>query len=148
MKKKKSARKKKANPTFLQVMKVSPKLAKVIGKSSISRPQAIKVFWAYVKKNNLQDNKDRRNINLDSHLKPLFGGKKQVNMFEAMEVISKNMKKNKTRSKITSQKELFRNSTENAIKICKLIHNKEIRKNAIAVIKAANGKRIRNTSGV
>ena len=58
------------------------------------------------------------------------------------------MKKNKIRSKPISQKDSFRNSTAEAIKICKFINNKEIRKDTIAVIKAVNGKRVRNTSGV
>ena len=88
----KKKKKRKANPAFLKVMTASPVLAKVVGKTKISRPQAIKSFWAYAKKKNLQDSKDRRNINLDAHLKPLFGGKKQVSMFEVAKVISKNLK--------------------------------------------------------
>ena len=136
--------KRKTTPAFLKIMKASPALAKVVGKSNISRSQAMKVFWAYVEKKRLQDKKDRRNINLDAHLKPLFGGKKQVNRSEVDKVIRKNMKHNKVSKKI-----LLQQSTETAIEMCnRVIENKQLRKQNILFIKAANGKRIRNTSGV
>ena len=90
--KKKKKKKRKPNPAFLRTWTASPVLASVVGKTKITRQEAIKNFWKYAKKKNLQDSKDRRNINLDSHLKPLFGGKKQVSMFEVAKVISKNLK--------------------------------------------------------
>ena len=89
--KKKSKKKRKPNPAFLKPLQASSKLANVVGKSKITRQEAIKNFWAYVRKKGLQDSKNRRNINLDDHLKPLFGSKSQVSMFEVAKVISKNL---------------------------------------------------------
>ncbi len=91
VKKKKSKKKRKPNPAFLKPLNASSKLANVVGKSKITRQEAIKNFWAYVRKKGLQDSKNRRNINLDDHLKPLFGSKSQVSMFEVAKVISKNL---------------------------------------------------------
>ena len=91
-KKKKSKKKRKLNPALMKTLVASDKLAAVVGAKKITRQKAIKFFWAYVKRRNLQDSKDRRNINLDDTLKKLFGNKKQVNMFEATKVISKNLK--------------------------------------------------------
>ena len=93
-KKKKAVKKKKKrkpNPAFLKPLQASSKLANVVGKSKITRQEAIKNFWAYVRKKGLQDSKNRRNINVDDHLKPLFGSKSQVSMFEVAKVISKNL---------------------------------------------------------
>lgn len=87
----KKKKKRKPNPAFLKPLLASSKLANVVGKSKITRQEAIKNFWAYVRKKGLQDSKNRRNINLDDHLKPLFGSKSQVSMFEVAKVISKNL---------------------------------------------------------
>ena len=95
-KKKKPAKKKKkrkVNPAFLKPLNASDKLAKVVGKSKITRQDAIKSIWNYIKKKDLQDAKNRRNVNIDSTLSGLFGNKKQVSMFEIAKVISKNLKK-------------------------------------------------------
>jgi chromatin remodeling complex protein RSC6 len=67
-------------------------LAAIVGNKALPRSQAIKLTWDYIKKNGLQDTKNRRNINSDSKLSPLFGGKKQVSMFELASIISKNLK--------------------------------------------------------
>ncbi len=85
-------KKRKPNPAFLRALTATSKLANVVGKSEITRQEAIKNFWAYVRSKDLQDSKDRRNINVDAHLAPLFGSKKQVSMFEVAKVISKNLK--------------------------------------------------------
>ena len=90
--KKKSKKKRKLNPALMRTLDASDKLAAVVGSKRITRQKAIKHFWDYVKKKKLQDSKDRRNINLDDTLKRLFGNKKQVSMFEATKVISKNLK--------------------------------------------------------
>ena len=91
--KKKAKKKRKLNPALMQTLEASDKLADIVGAKKITRQKAIKHFWDYVKKNDLQDSKDRRNINLDSKLKSLFGSnKKQVSMFEATKGISKNLK--------------------------------------------------------
>ena len=83
--------KRKANPALLKPMTPSPTLAAVIGSKPISRGQIVKKLWDYFKKNNLQDSKNKRNINADALLKPLFG-KAQVTMFEIGGIVSKNAK--------------------------------------------------------
>jgi chromatin remodeling complex protein RSC6 len=70
----------------------SAKLAEVIGSKPLARAQAIKKTWAYIKAKGLQDKKNKRNINADATLLPLFGGKKQITMFQLASVISKNLK--------------------------------------------------------
>ena len=92
-KKKKVVKKKRKLPSaFKQVLEASDELAAIVGVRKIRRQNALKNFWNYVKKKNLQDPKNRQNINLDDSLKKLFGNKKQVTMFEATSVISKNLK--------------------------------------------------------
>ena len=76
----------------MKTMEASDSLAAIVGSRKITRQKAIKHFWDYVKKKKLQDSRDRRNINLDDSLKKLFGNKKQVSMFEATTVISRNLK--------------------------------------------------------
>ena len=81
---------KKANAAFMKEMKISPALAEVIGSKSIPRTQVVKKLWEYIKKNDLQDKKNRRNINADAKLKPIFG-KAQVSMFEMTKLVSKHL---------------------------------------------------------
>jgi chromatin remodeling complex protein RSC6 len=69
----------------------SANLASVIGSSALPRTEAVKKMWDYIKKNKLQDSKNKRNINADAKLKPLFG-KPQITMFELTSIISKNLK--------------------------------------------------------
>ena len=90
---KKKKKKRKVNPAFLKPLNASDKLAKVVGKSKITRQEAIKNIWKYIKRKGLQDSKNRRNVNIDAGLSALFGNKKQVSMFEIAKVISKNLKK-------------------------------------------------------
>ena len=85
-------KKRNLNPALMRTLEASDKLAEVVGSKKITRQNAIKHFWDYVKKNKLQDSKDRRNINLDDKLKQVFGNKKQVSMFEVTKLISKNLK--------------------------------------------------------
>ena len=92
VKKKVKKKKRKLNPALMRTLEASDRLAAIVGSKKITRQKAIKHFWDYVKKKDLQDSKDRRNINLDDSLKKLFGNKKQVSMFEATKVISKNLK--------------------------------------------------------
>lgn len=86
----------KMNPAFakMAMMKLKPsdKLAAVIGKAAISRPQAVKKLWVYFKKHKLQDKKNRRNINADAALKPVFG-KAQITMFEVGKILNKHLSK-------------------------------------------------------
>jgi upstream activation factor subunit UAF30 len=88
--KKKSARK--PNAAFMAPLTPSPALAEVVGSKGIPRTQIIKKIWDYIKKNNLQDKKNRRMINADEKLKGIFGGKTQISMFELAKVVNKHVK--------------------------------------------------------
>lgn len=83
--------KRKPNASFMKPLTPSPALAAVIGSSSVPRTQVVKKLWDYIKKNKLQDAKNRRNINADDKLKPLFG-KNTVSMFEMTKIVSKHLK--------------------------------------------------------
>ena len=82
----------KPNAAFMKPMKISEDLAAVLGNSPLPRTQVTKKLWAYIKKNKLQDSKNRRMINADDKLKTVFGGKKQVSMFEMTKLVSKHLK--------------------------------------------------------
>jgi len=73
-------------------MTPSATLGEVIGSKPVPRTEVTKKLWAYIKKNKLQDSKNRRMINADDMLKPVFGGKKQVSMFEMTKLVSKHLK--------------------------------------------------------
>jgi chromatin remodeling complex protein RSC6 len=88
--KKKTTRK--ANAAFMKPMTPSKDLAAVIGDKPMPRTEVTKKLWAYIKKNGLQDSKNKRNINADDKLKPVFGGKKTVSMFEMTKLVSKHLK--------------------------------------------------------
>jgi upstream activation factor subunit UAF30 len=75
----------------MKPLEPSAALAAVVGSKPLPRTQVVKKLWAYIKKNNLQDAKNRRNINADSKLKPVFG-KAQVSMFEMTKIVSKHLK--------------------------------------------------------
>ena len=88
---KKAATKRKPNAAFMKALTPSAHLSAVIGATPIPRTEVVKKLWAYIKKNNLQDAKNRRNINADDKLKPIFG-KNQVSMFEMTKLVSKHLK--------------------------------------------------------
>src|SRR4026208_1911473 len=88
--KKRSARK--PNAAFMKAMTPSPALAEVIGSKAVPRTEVTKKLWAYIKKNGRQDSKNKRMIKADETLKPVFGGKSQVNMFEMTKLVSKHLK--------------------------------------------------------
>ena len=90
MAKKKSARK--PNAAFMRPVTPSDTLAEVIGAKAMPRTEVTKKLWAYIKKNGLQDKKNRRMINADGKLKPVFGGKASVNMFAMTKLVSKHLK--------------------------------------------------------
>jgi upstream activation factor subunit UAF30 len=83
---KKSA--KKPNAAFMKALTLSPALAAVIGSKPVPRTEIIKKIWEYIKKNNLQDSKNKRMINSDEKLLTLFSGKKQISMFELAKVVN------------------------------------------------------------
>ena len=82
----------KPNAAFMKPVTISDKLAEVVGSKPIPRTEVTKKLWAYIKKNGLQDAKNRRNINADDKLKPVFAGKKTVSMFEMTKLVSKHLK--------------------------------------------------------
>ena len=88
---KKAAKKRKPNAAFMKAMNPSAALGAVIGTSAMPRTEVTKKIWQYIKKNNLQDKKNRRNINADEKLKPVFGGKAQVSMFEMTKLVNKHL---------------------------------------------------------
>jgi chromatin remodeling complex protein RSC6 len=88
---KKTATKRKPNPAFMRPLTPSTILAAVVGATPLPRTEVVKKLWAYIKKNNLQDSKNRRNINADDKLKPIFG-KNTVSMFEMTKLVSKHLK--------------------------------------------------------
>ena len=90
--KKKVAAKRKPNAAFMKPMMPSAALGAVIGAKAMPRTEVTKKIWDYIKKNKLQDSKNRRNINADDKLKEVFGGKKQVSMFEMTKLVSKHLK--------------------------------------------------------
>lgn len=81
----------KANPALLKPMKLTPELEEVVGKGPMPRSQVVKKLWEYIKGNNLQDSKNKRNINADAKLKVIFEGKSVVNMFEMTKLVSKHL---------------------------------------------------------
>jgi len=81
----------KANPALLKPLNVSPELEAVVGKGPMPRSEVVKKLWEYIKKNGLQDQTNRRNINADANLKTVFGGKSVVNMFEMTKLVSKHL---------------------------------------------------------
>ena len=89
---KKKAAKRKPNAAFMKPMKVSAELGAVIGTGAMPRTEVTKKIWAYIKKHGLQDAKNKRNINADDKLKPIFGAKKQVSMFEMAKLLQKHLK--------------------------------------------------------
>jgi chromatin remodeling complex protein RSC6 len=87
---KKSARK--PNAAFMTPLSPSPALSEVVGSKAIPRTEIVKKMWDYIKKNNLQDKKNRRMINADAKLKAVFGNKDQVSMFELAKIVNKHVK--------------------------------------------------------
>lgn len=88
---KKTASKRKPNAAFMKPLTPSPQLAEVVGTTPLPRTQVVKKLWAYIKRNGLQDTKNRRNINADAKLKAVFG-KGTVSMFEMTKLVSKHLR--------------------------------------------------------
>ena len=81
----------KANSAFMKPLKVSSNLAAVVGPGPMPRSEVVKKLWEYIKKNALQDPKNKRNINSDEKLKGIFDGKAVVNMFEMNKLVAKHL---------------------------------------------------------
>lgn len=82
----------KPNAAFMKPVTPSDALAEVVGPKPLPRTEVTKKLWAYIKKNGLQDSKNRRMIKSDATLKPIFGGKPSVNMFEMTKLVGKHLK--------------------------------------------------------
>jgi chromatin remodeling complex protein RSC6 len=78
--------------SFMKPVQPSAALSEVVGSKAIPRTEVTKKLWAYIKKNGLQDKKNKRMIKADDKLKPVFGGKATVNMFEMTKLVSKHLK--------------------------------------------------------
>ncbi|MEX2610364.1 MAG: SWIB/MDM2 domain-containing protein, partial [Gemmatimonadota bacterium] len=81
----------KPNAAFMKALQPDAQLAAVVGSSPLPRTEVTKKVWDYVKKNNLQDAKNRRMINADDKLRPVFGGRSQVSMFEMTALVNKHL---------------------------------------------------------
>ena len=88
---KKAGKKRTPSAAFMKPMQPSAALAAVVGSSSLPRTEVTKKLWAYIKRNGLQDSKNRRMINADEKLRPVFGGKSQVSMFEMTSKVNKHL---------------------------------------------------------
>ena len=89
---KKTVKKRKPNAAFMRPVTPSDTLAEVVGAKPVPRTEVTKKLWAYIKKNGLQDKKNKRMINADPKLKAVFGGKSSVNMFAMTKLVSKHLK--------------------------------------------------------
>ena len=89
---KKSGAKRKPNAAFMKAMTPSSSLAAVVGSMPLPRTEVTKKIWDYIKKNKLQDSVNKRLINADDKLRQVFGGKKQVSMFEMTKLVSNHLK--------------------------------------------------------
>ena len=91
---KKAAKKSTRKPSaaFMKPLNPDAALAEIVGSKPLPRTEVAKKLWVYIKKQGLQDNKNRRMINADSKLQAVFGGKKQVSMFEMTALVSKHLK--------------------------------------------------------
>ena len=88
---KKAGKKRTPSAAFMKPMQASSQLAAVVGNSAIPRTEVTKKLWAYIKRNGLQDSKNRRAINADDKLRPVFGGKSQVSMFDMTKLVNRHL---------------------------------------------------------
>ena len=88
----KKAAKRTPNAAFMKAMTPSAQLGMVVGSAPLPRTEVTKKLWAYIKRKGLQDAKNRRQINADENLKPIFGGKSNVSMFEMTKLVNKHLK--------------------------------------------------------
>jgi upstream activation factor subunit UAF30 len=89
---KRGGAKRKPNAAFMKPMQPDAALGAVVGNSAIPRTEVTKKLWQYIKRNGLQDAKERRMINADDKLRAVFGGKSKVSMFEMTKLVSRHMK--------------------------------------------------------
>jgi upstream activation factor subunit UAF30 len=87
----KKAAKRTPNAAFMKPLTPSADLAAIVGDKGLPRTEVVKKLWAYIKKNGLQDQKNKRQINADDKLKKVFGGKSSVSMFDMTKLVSKHL---------------------------------------------------------
>jgi upstream activation factor subunit UAF30 len=92
MPKTKTPSKRKPNAAFMRPVQPDDKLSAIVGSKPLPRSELTKKLWDYIKKNGLQDKKNKRQINADDKLKAVFGGKANVNMFAMTKLVSKHLK--------------------------------------------------------
>ena len=92
VRKKKKRKKRKPNLAFMRPVQPDAKLAAVVGSKPLPRTELTKKLWKYIKRHKLQDKKNRRMINADAKMKPVFNGKAQVSMFEMTKLVNKHVK--------------------------------------------------------
>jgi chromatin remodeling complex protein RSC6 len=90
--KKKKRKKRKPNLAFMRPVQPDAKLAAVVGSKPLPRTELTKKLWKYIKRHKLQDKRNRRMINADAKMKPVFNGKAQVSMFEMTKLVNKHVK--------------------------------------------------------
>ncbi len=90
--KKSSGKKRTPNAAFMKPMQPSSDLANIVGSTPIPRTEVTKKLWQYIKRRGLQDSKNRRMINADENLRPIFGSSRQVSMFEMTRLVNKHLK--------------------------------------------------------
>lgn len=83
----------KKTSAFMAPVTPDEKLAAIVGAKPLPRTEIVKAMWVYIKKHKLQDAKNKRAINADEKLLPVFGGKKQVTMFDLAKLINAHVKK-------------------------------------------------------
>ncbi|MBI5198591.1 MAG: SWIB/MDM2 domain-containing protein [Nitrospirae bacterium] len=88
---KKAKSKRKPNPAFMKPMRISDALSKIVGSKPLPRTEVTKRLWQYIKKNRLQDTVNKRNINADENLMPIFGGRRTLSMFEMTKLVSRHL---------------------------------------------------------
>jgi chromatin remodeling complex protein RSC6 len=89
--KKATGKKRVPSAAFMKPVQPSAQLSAVVGSTPIPRTEVTKKLWAYIKRNGLQDSKNRRAINADDKLRPIFGGKSQVSMFDMTKMVSRHL---------------------------------------------------------
>jgi len=82
----------KPNAAFMKPLQPDDALAQVVGEKPLPRTEITKRLWAYIKKNKLQNSKNKRNIDADDVLRPIFNGKKQVSMFEMTKLVAQHVR--------------------------------------------------------
>lgn len=90
--KKRTGAKRKPNPAFMKPMTPSSELAEVVGSSPLPRTEITKRLWQYIKRRGLQDKTNRRMINADDNLRPIFGGRRQVSMFDMTRMVNQHLR--------------------------------------------------------